>query len=388
MFKRKKKDRSKGQEDAIWSQTAETPVDGVLQIEKQSKKARRLRILVWSTIFLFPVSMLASTVAIGSLLGNQGVVESAETSADEFAETKSKATLAVRDWLSSDPSPLPGGNIVAWESAEVENYEPELDENGDPVSLSASTPYRIETHRFMLSGPEEQGLFHAVVPVAFDEENGAVILSTPSLLPVVPANDSWNPVPFPNHEDAEISEAVMAAVNAWAAAYTSGDPVAIAQVMRDTDESHSYMPLIGARLRDITIEGSWMQKTEDEDVEPLTFIRVTAGLDWVTSPIESGSEAPRISLDLLIEDANTTAPIVVAWGGAGQGPELRKFGNAVTVRKVVSEQTDPDDFTDGTPSVQDPATDPATDPVNEPVANNKGNGKKNKGKKNKKGKNQ
>lgn len=324
------------QANTLWDQTAEGPRPGVPEAVKLAKRSARMRIGVWACLVLFPFSIIGNLFAAAGSL-TETPEEGTSQTADEFAETKSVALRAVTEWLASTPAPLPGGKLVGWDSAVVQEWDPPLDESGRPAS-GEPDEYRVEAHTVTVTAAGGS-LFHANVTVAFDEVNGAVALSTPSLMPYVPANTSWNPNEFPNHEQASLSEAVQTAVANWAAAYTSGDPKLLIQAVRDTDEAHSYLPLTGARLREVVAEAAWKAdplKADDKPTDNEIFVRVTARIDWTSAPVEQVNDAPEISFDLLVEDAKTAAPVVVAWGGPGDGPFLMRHENAITKRVVNS----------------------------------------------------
>jgi len=132
----------------------------------------------------------------------------------------------------------------------------------------------------------------------------------------------------------------MAAVQAWAAAYTSGDPAALRLTVGDPDPARGYLPLTGVAAADTTVGPSTV-------LDPATVaVRVELAITWptaepagsataaVTSPAEPPAAAAKVAFDVLVTGADTAAPRVVAWGGPGTGPELTPFRNAVPTSRA------------------------------------------------------
>lgn len=335
MAKKQRKTKS-SVPNTVWDKTLEGPRKGLPESAKLAKRSARMRFAIWACLVLLPFLVLGNAFMVATMLTDDPDV--AETSlSDEFVETKSTAILTVNNWLAQSPSPLPGGKFVGWDSATTDQFDPPIDKaTGEPIA-GEQGPYRVETHKVTVSA--SGSLFHVAVQVAYDEYNGAVSISDPSLLPYVPANAAWTPDEFPNHETVTIPEAVSTAVSNWATAYTSGDPQLLIQSVRDTDETHSYLPLTGARLREVTAVKAWIADPINPDDEPdpnEVFVRVTAHIDWESSPVEESRDAPMTSFDVLIQDALTAAPVVVAWGGPGDGADLVRYDNAITTRDIRS----------------------------------------------------
>lgn len=334
--------------NTMWDQTAEGPRTGLPEAVKVGRRATHMRIVVWVCLVLFPFAVFGNILVLADRFAGEG--EDTSSTEAAFVETKSVALLTVSQWLGTDPAPLPGGEIVGWDSAKTQVWDPPVDKSGQPRNGQPET-YRVESHKVTVAA-SGGSLYHAAVTVGYDEVNGAVALSSPSLMPYVPANESWSPEEFPNHTKSIVSDELQTAVKNWAAAYTSGDPKLLIQTVRDTDTTHSYLPLSGARLRDVAAQGAWVADPliAGDDPDPgEVFVRVTAAIDWAASPIKEANSAPEIAFDLLVQDADTAAPVVVAWGGPGDGPDLVRHQNAITTRKVTAD--DPDFELEDTPDV-------------------------------------
>ncbi len=356
-----------------WEQAEEVPRAGLPSADKQRKRARWWRVYVWASLVLLPLALVGVVVTAGA--SGSGSAVTAEAGPDKFSETRSVALVAVREWLAGDPSPVPGGEVVGWDSATSSTWKPA--EGTDP-DLVTQGKFRQETHRVTLSAPGG-AMFVASVLVLFDEAHGAVVASSPSLAPVLPADSSWAPNPYPDLDETTPTEDVVTAVSAWVDAYASGDPSLLHQTVGDTDASHSYLPLSGARLRDPVADEAWVvslvpAEEGTDRVPDSVIVRVSARIDWAVAPIEDANEAPEVTFDVLVESANTAAPRVVAWGGPGEGAHLKRHGNAITSRTVAAVTGDAT-FEDGDPSEQsDPSGEETLSPPDDVTDPDEGTG--------------
>ena len=122
-------------------------------------------------------------------------------------------------------------------------------------------------------------------------------------------------------------------INAWAAAYTSGDPGSLLQVTGDPDTSHSYMPLTGVKFTSVDASQAaevWgdAKPKAGADAPPAMVVRVDVDLYWLergetAAPADlSDEQVSPASFDVLVERTDTASPVVVAWGAAGSGELL------------------------------------------------------------------
>jgi hypothetical protein len=315
-----------------WDQVEEVPRAGLPDAKKMSKGGRKYRYAILASLFLLPISLL-SNITMFSQIGE--TAPPAKVAVDKYAKTRAVAMVAVRGWLATTPAPLPGGELVDWKDATTRSWKPPAD-----ATNTSDTPYRIETHHLTVSTPE--GISYTVtVPVGFDDAHGGVALATPSLVPDVPTDVSWQPSTYPDNEPFSAEESVTAAVAQWATAYTSGDPALLRQAIGDKDASRSYVPLSGARLRDVSVTESWVVTSKAPTVEgeegaaDQIIARVSAGIEWAVAPLDEADEVPVVVFDLLIDEAATAAPVVVAWGGAGSGLDLKPYINGTSDREIL-----------------------------------------------------
>lgn len=128
------------------------------------------------------------------------------------------------------------------------------------------------------------------------------------------------------------AEQVSAAVRAWAAAYTSGDPAALRLTVGDPDAGRTYLPLTGAGAAATTVGPCTALDAAT------VAVRVELTIRWATTQPQTPTAAPATgepqapppaAFDVLVTGSDTAAPRVVAWGGPGTGPALVPYGNAV-----------------------------------------------------------
>jgi hypothetical protein len=88
-------------------------------------------------------------------------------------------------------------------------------------------------------------------------------------------------------------------------------------------------------------------------------VRVRLMLDYhpATQPAGAEQKAPPPAVfDVLVDGADTAAPNVVAWGGAGSGPTLTPYQNAVPVDAPTVAATAPSATASTTPPTRPSTT--------------------------------
>ena len=293
------------------------------------QRGRRWRRLitgyVWAAVILLPLALLAVFLLAGRALTPD---PTGPDTAVSGTEEQAQAQVALERWIGQDPSPLPGGRVVAL--IDATNQTPAPTHPGETVD------YRIATYRFVVAD-SRQTLYTTGVQLAITPD-GPVLLAQPALLPI-PAGTStqggqW---PWPGVEAGTPQPAYPAAVNAWLAGYTSGDPAALKQVVGDPDPNRSYLPLSGVTLSSPSIGPvGWLwgeDQTRGQDPLPhQALLRVTVGAAWAGQTAAPGGTVPTLSYDLLLDKADTAAPVILAWGSPGA--PLVEYGNAVVGRTL------------------------------------------------------
>lgn len=241
---------------------------------------------------------------------------------------RTTATLAVQEWLAAEPAPLLEGQILSWDGAQVIPPAVTIDENGDEIVYPATSEVSTFTLR-----DKSGSLYTASVNVAVDPRGGAKVLAGPSLIPVAPAiQDEWanQSGPWPGLTDgAESTPAIQTAVDAWTKAYISGDPEALRVAVGDPDPESVYVPLQGVASAKNKVTFLATKNAEEPGV---VVGRVETSITWAGAPKPEGNqvaaEPPPVVWDVLIERADTGAPVVTAWGAPGTGATLTRYQNA------------------------------------------------------------
>ena len=287
----------------------------------------------------------------------------AVSAAANSSKGKSEAFRALQEWISTDPSPLPGGVIISWDGFETELPPAPTTEEEKAAALS----YVFETHTFTVARGES--MWHADIQITVDDILGATVTSPPSLTPI-PLAEVIPRDPWFSLLSASPTPAVTQAVEAWSAAYAGGSSDALHQIVQDRDAGRSYLPLYGVQelvSTKIIAAGSPIDE-EGAAVTDVLILRAEIGFWWkggkpvVASNQQMPSPTP-VSYDLLVIHADTATPVVVAWGPPGSGPSLVAYQNAIAAKISDPKAT----LEEGAPGgASEPATD-AGDSIDEPA---------------------
>lgn len=344
-----------------WSDLVEAPRANMPDPAKVVRKRRWLTALVWAVLGAFLLSTLALLAMVANLNTSQ-----ATAATDTFSLAKVAGTKAMQEWLTQTPPPLMNGRILTVDGVE-------------PVKLAAAdtkqVKFEVDLVNFTLVDGFNQ-MFRSSVQVAVDPRGSAEAISTPSLEPIPgTADDSWQAgTTWPGMKTGNVPDPVRKAIAGWAAAYTSGDPDTLRLAVGDPDATHWYEPLVG--VQKVTADPA--ASTPLDDDQTVLAVQVKLQLLWVGQTVESGTQLPPVTMDVLVERADTAAPVVTAWGPSGVGPNLERYGNAVdgTGRSQPSAEPIPTPTVSetpvvppdsGTPSAPDssPATEPASPSASE-----------------------
>lgn len=292
-------------------------------------RERRFKIVRRWFRFGYMVTPFALLLA---LVGIMGAFVHTQTVTDAYtSQTRAVALVALQDWLQQDPAPLPGGWVVGWES-----------EENPPAKTATNTKDPLPTvtvHRFTLSD-SNGSLYVAQVAVSAVEGAGASVIGSPSLVPMAPpANGTTLDVSWGDLPPAPVSDGMRTGVQVWGEAYLSGNPARLLQAVGDPNAGHTYVPLSGATLVSanvISAAAVWDDPKADHSNQKAKFAVARVSLTYLWGEPKKGlnSATSTMQLDVLIGDADTATPHVVAWGGVGTGQLLRKYGNAVADQQV------------------------------------------------------
>lgn len=302
------------------------------EIKANRAKRRRMATLVKAGVISGPIALILAFVGMG--LAAQAGVEAREAERGPMIAPISVqsitspgryiATAHLEAWLAAVPNPVPGGRVISWDGAE---------EMGNVAGSSSTGEVFTTLETFTLVDGVGQP-YTAQVLVGNDPAGGSVVISGPSLMKTVPpaqnlsVDSAWDDV-----RDTDPTESVVSAVQSWAEAYTSGDGARLRLVVGDPEAGHAYLPLSGvASVTSSVLETGTTDEvlTDDEGREtPASrmIARVEMLMQW-EGRAEVAPVAP-VTMDLLIVEADTGAPRVVAWGAPGTGTTLVQYGNAI-----------------------------------------------------------
>lgn len=331
---------------------AGTPWEGAAEVEtpnpqspanqKQAKWRKRYRIVAWASLIGMPI-VLVVDLSLASTMMDPNFGKEDVTVTDQVDSVgKSAAWVQMQSWLATEPSPLPGATIISWDGYQTKEQDHAV--ASQILQAWGERDYKVELHRFTLSASGQ--LYSAEVTIAVDGNGQSEVIGTPSALPIAPSSTGWSTKgAWMNVVETTKTDAMAEAVDNWAKAYISGDSTTLRLAVGDPDSSHTYMPLTGATAvkTQVTRAGYVPQVTDKTVVNqehPDTVIaQVELKFTWDgQSAQEVDAKGKGQTMDVLIKNANTASPKVVAWGAVGTGPDLTEYQNAVTGRQIKSDQ--------------------------------------------------
>jgi hypothetical protein len=324
-------------QDEFWGHMAEeVPRADVAAVSKADRRMKFNRRYIQANLILLPVALLGILSCVPKLTEPtpQPVIPVSEIN----SPTKAAAMQAVSAWLSQYPAPLPGGRLLSWDGAKVQS-EPEI--TIDPSNDQPVEKQGLQLHSLTLVTTNGT-LYTTTVQVGYSDIRGAQVIGSPTLIPRAPDDTSkWaNLTSWPNLATIQATDPVKQAAEAWVKAFTSGDPNALRLAVGDQAGNHSYVPLVQATPDDVRVEEAAAAKGAEgkgavENPSTITA-RVSFAVSWAGVDIDKNraGAAPRVVYDVLIQQAETASPVIVAWGGAGTGESLKPYQNAVVDREI------------------------------------------------------
>lgn len=298
----------------------EKPRHDIPRVGKVADKARFRSRWVTATIYVTPIALLISGFAIATTIQTPQATTPITSLSIEQAQSQAVAIQAVRAWLASDPQPLPGAQVVAWSGQEASQALPSKDQ-GLPMS----------THHVTVA--DAQGQLYTASLAITHAPSGPVATSTPALSAYVPSDEQSVASPWRGLVSVQgvDREDIARAVQVWASAYFSYDPGLLQQTVGDTDRSHAYMPMPKATVTTTVLDMSALAPDEgktDATNPSVIIARVEVIASYGTT--DPSKSVKPMTFDVRIHEANTATPRVVAWGGAGSGPSLSAYTNAIS----------------------------------------------------------
>ncbi len=303
-----------------WDEPDTLPV--VVDPRKGKLRRRLITIYLWVSAILFPFLIFAVIVLAVRIVAPPASTAGAGPD-NSVTREAAQAQVAVERWLGATPSPLPGGRVVAYTGSTSKAAQQRDSQQNDPRTLT--------TYSFVLA--DTAGRMYDTSIQMVISSAGAVALAEPALVPILPANPEaggqaeW---PWPGVASIAAAPAYAQAVNAWTKAYTGGDAAALKLAVGDPAADRFYMPLTGVTFTDLSIGqvGALWADDQDrtkEDKPRQALLRVSVSAVWASQ--RTATQQPSLTFDLLLDQADTAAPAVVAWGAPGA--ELTPYRNAV-----------------------------------------------------------
>lgn len=314
---------------AAWADAQELPRAGTAPTRVLIRRSSWMRRSLYGVLAF---AVIASVAAFAAATKTTGGAPARDGSVASTSPGRDAATAYLLKWLAQDPSPLPGATLIGWSGATEAPVLQAGEEAGSSASPGAPQPLAVvEIDSFTLM--DGQGaLYSATVQMGIDPRGGAAPLSGVSIAPIAPAaEDEWTRGgPWVGRRTGPVSDEVTAAIATWAKAYGSGNSIALGQAVGDPDKTHSYVPITGAAS---VTAAPGVGTTDRLPIGDSQIVQVTLAIAWAS---QSGTAAaPTLvggiptTLDLLVLDAGTASPKIVAWGPAGTGPALEPYQNAV-----------------------------------------------------------
>jgi hypothetical protein len=308
----------RGKRKNFWARQAMVPTVNGQAAGEHAAKARRWRRLVRANFIAFPFAILALMMALSQLINVQADKQTQVSGDGVPTAVRAQALDTVSDWLGSDRSPLSEATVAGWDGAEKLEWPKSSDEK--------DRTYEVWVAHVLVS--TSSNVYVAGVQITVGDD-GASVAGAPSL-ETVPSGDRESMsegAQWPGTDVTPASDSVTRAVQAWAEAYTSGDPVRLATVVADPDTSHSYTPISGFTKVTATINSAAYhahKKGSDPD-ESQMMARVTLAVDR-----DGLSQPAQLAFDLLVTDPTSGSAKIAAWGAPGSGPTLTPYANAIT----------------------------------------------------------
>jgi hypothetical protein len=305
------------------------PRVGLPAAESIERRQRRIRRYVKWSATLMPFVLLLSILAVLSTFTRSTPTSNNNASASS-SRGRTVATLALDQWLTEVPSPLPGVTATQWDGATL--VAP------SPVGPNSSPTWNAELDSFTLYVGTT--IYNATIEVALRPGGGAVTVSGPSLTLVPPTDTTsgWNSGgPWSGLvSSSSVSSSVQSALDGWLSAYVSGSSSRLRLAVGDTSADGTYVSLAGVKSATMNVVAGATRvapnavTTQSSTNPSAEIIEINLYLIWnhqKVNPNQSIPNGPATTLDLLVERADTAAPVVVAWGAPGTGPSLVPYQN-------------------------------------------------------------
>lgn len=278
--------------------------------------AAMLKVRIWLVLGMLGFAALAGVLAfVGSLSQSDPPTPPAPT---PVAVATGDATTAAQEYVAGLPITIPIADGLPADALAGRKPMAGVDHLTWEGFSRVDTQGRIlEQHRFLLSGTTGQRERRLVVPMQIVGNQG-VLAAVPALERVLrpaalPTHFNWSDVDGQQNPSAPL----QAAVSKWATAYLADDRPTLATTTGDL-QSRSYVG-----LGEFTATASAIEAFVPRADKGLSLVRVAIS---ATGP---GGWTSQLEYDLLVSDADSALPKIVAWGPPGAGPSLAPYQNAL-----------------------------------------------------------
>lgn len=354
---------------------------GLTQMAKPRSRAgsRAAQLLVYTIMFLLiALNVLNFSIANGNrALGNDLRDQLSATYNPSFkVRYESLGAEIIKAWYnpSIQTSPIAIGAGITWPvssagsdaSVPVDENESNDTTNTATVSSDRINPISVTSVAF-LSGQQlktpgktpnayqEQLTYSAYINGSYyqisitvgildlsDSKQQPVLISSPTIssqiqIPI----DTTNPAGVPTDwQKFDAQDGLKTAVNSWAKSWSTNDSVALKQVTGDSSGDTYYAGLTPGSWEylEITLQILWAYQRPNTASEIAVQVQWNVKLPDLTVPDPTNPQIDILltgatqtqRMDLLVKDADSGLPKIIAWGPAGTYPALQDKQNVLT----------------------------------------------------------
>lgn len=331
--------RNKNKSGSLWDEVTTVPEEELVKKLKNKKQSRYkwMKRGVWLSIIMTPILAIVALMWYMDSQNPDPVPQPPTSLEINDSIGKNAAITTVETWLASEPQPIPGATLISWNGYETQKKPAIVDEESRETAAGVIIPtWGREVHYFSVSSANGM-LFQVTLEVDVDPVLGARVEAIPFAEPLVPTvSGGWEDAgePWFGYQSAQTTPGITASVEAWVQAYMGGNPATLRNIVGDPNENHFYLPMSGIQKVTVNVERVAYKPSDDPNApavkNPDTVLaRIKVELLWKGQVQENAESYATMTLDLLIEDADTASPRVVAWGGPGSGAALERYGNAI-----------------------------------------------------------
>jgi hypothetical protein len=239
---------------------------------------------------------------------------------------KAEATLALENYLKDFNDKI----IMSWDGATYVSYISPDDNQTDIRSGIATINGTVYSHTFTIKDVKTNKFYRTNIRTITSQELGTKTFGKLGLIPYnAPAIGAWGldmPL-WANLESVSVPNHIKQNTEQWVKVYFSDDVQALKVLVGDTRTDYIYQPYGFETVRELTVnQGAYLDESQNE-----MLVNITIALPKPNAKIVA--ENIMLSFDLLIYDAQSGMPHIVAWDVAGNGQTLTGYQNAVSIER-------------------------------------------------------